>query len=357
MDKLRNLATKGIKFFCPESSSGSKKQITSGKGTSSSRYTHVPSSPVPFGTPFEEEIGVGAHDMDYVEAQENYGIEEENEVDTVNLDEDDENIGETPAVENANVRSESINLPPRAPKARKTTSIAWQLFERISDTEISLADLVHFKRVHTMSFGYFLSKRCSVLQPLTVSSSMADQENPLTTMKKTLFYKFYPSGDEEEACKAKNVPWLVRRELIEIRDTYPVPIIDLENPWKFKKKIDEYDFTQTGLLIPFLVAFEHIIRYWKLPDGKTLVNGNWWTVVLCDVTEENDLKKYDGASGRSFRFGKMWDDDYFLQCRQLFIDRGLGVGDEIGLYWDPWSSMFMFKLLSKFGDSRIRTKH
>ncbi|PHT34817.1 hypothetical protein CQW23_26617 [Capsicum baccatum] len=178
----------------------------------------------------------------------------------------------------------------------------------------------------------------SVLQPLTVSSSMADQENPLTTMKKTLFYKFYPSGDEEEACKAKNVPWLVRRELIEIRDTYPVPIIDLENPWKFKKKIDEYDFTQTGLLIPFLVAFEHIIRYWKLPDGKTLVNGNWWNVVLCDVTEENDLKKYDGASGRSFRFGKMWDDDYFLQCRQLFIDRGLGVGDEIGLYWDPWET-------------------
>ncbi|KAF3657853.1 hypothetical protein FXO37_14702 [Capsicum annuum] len=130
---------------------------------------------------------------------------------------------------------------------------------------------------------------------------------------------------EEEACNAKNVPWLVRRELIEIRDTYPVPIIDMENPWKFKKKIDEYDFTQTGLLIPFLVAFEHIIRYWKLPDGKTLVNGNWWNVVLCDVTEENDLKKYDGASGRSFRFGNMSDDDYFLQCRQLFIDRGLSV--------------------------------
>ena len=65
--------------------------------------------------------------MDYVEAQKNCGIEEENEVDAVNLDEDDENIGETPAVGNANVRSESINVPPRpphAPRAHKTTSIA-----------------------------------------------------------------------------------------------------------------------------------------------------------------------------------------------------------------------------------------
>ena len=127
MDKLRNLATKGVKIFCPGSGSGSKKRITSGRGSSSSRYTRVLSPPVPLGTPFEEEIGVGAHDMDYVEAQKNYGIEEENEVDAVNLEKDDKNIGETTAVGNANVRSESVNLPsrsPRAPRPRKTTSIA-----------------------------------------------------------------------------------------------------------------------------------------------------------------------------------------------------------------------------------------
>ena len=85
MDKLRNLASKCVKKFCPESGSGSKKRITSGsgskkritsgRGSSSSRYTRVPSPPVPLGTPFEEEIDVGAHDMDYVEAQKNYGIE------------------------------------------------------------------------------------------------------------------------------------------------------------------------------------------------------------------------------------------------------------------------------------------
>ncbi|KAF3664817.1 hypothetical protein FXO37_11329 [Capsicum annuum] len=77
--------------------------------------------------------------MDYVEAQENYGIEEENEVDAVNLDEENENIGETPAVGNANVRSESVNLlprPPRAARPRKITSVAWKSFECILDTEV-----------------------------------------------------------------------------------------------------------------------------------------------------------------------------------------------------------------------------
>ncbi|PHT64078.1 hypothetical protein T459_32179 [Capsicum annuum] len=125
------LQTFGLTFDLNKwrSNSGSKKRITSGRGTLSSRYTCVP--PASLSQPFEEEVGVplgaGAHDMDYVEAQKNYGIEEENEVDVVNLDEDDENIGETFAVGNANVRSESVNLPPRpsrAPRAHKTTSIA-----------------------------------------------------------------------------------------------------------------------------------------------------------------------------------------------------------------------------------------
>ncbi|PHT87692.1 hypothetical protein T459_09798 [Capsicum annuum] len=126
-NKSRNVAS--VKIFCLESGSGSKKQITSGRDSSSSRYIYVP--PISLSQPFEEEVrvplGVGAHDMDYVEAQENYGIEEENEVDAVNLDEDAENIGEKSAVGNANVRSESVNLPslpPHASRARKTTSIA-----------------------------------------------------------------------------------------------------------------------------------------------------------------------------------------------------------------------------------------
>ncbi|PHU17720.1 Hyoscyamine 6-dioxygenase [Capsicum chinense] len=95
-------------------------------GSSSSRYTCVP--PVPISQPFEDEIGVGSHDVNYLEVQKNYDIEEENKVDVVNLDVDDEKISETPEVENANVRSESVNLPPPPPRAptrsRRRTNIA-----------------------------------------------------------------------------------------------------------------------------------------------------------------------------------------------------------------------------------------
>ena len=108
--------------ICPGSGSGSKKRITSSRGTSSTRYTRVPQ--VPISQPFEEKVGVGVHDMDYAKTKKNYGIEEKNELDAINLDEDDENIGETPVVGNANVRFESINRPARAPRARRPTSIA-----------------------------------------------------------------------------------------------------------------------------------------------------------------------------------------------------------------------------------------
>ncbi|KAG5581171.1 hypothetical protein H5410_051798, partial [Solanum commersonii] len=42
---------------------------------------------------------------------------------------------------------------------------------------------------------------------------------------------------EEEASKVNNTPRVVTRELVEIRDLYLVPKIDLENPWQIKKKI------------------------------------------------------------------------------------------------------------------------
>ncbi|PHT79505.1 hypothetical protein T459_17557 [Capsicum annuum] len=66
----------------PKNDSGSKKLIGGGsdRGSSSTRYTREP--PVPVSQSFEEEIGVGAHDSDYSEAQKNYdhvGIEGVNE--------------------------------------------------------------------------------------------------------------------------------------------------------------------------------------------------------------------------------------------------------------------------------------
>ncbi|WMV31034.1 hypothetical protein MTR67_024419 [Solanum verrucosum] len=65
---------------------------------------------------------------------------------------------------------------------------------------------------------------------------MSDQK-PLLSLKKTFFYNFFPSKDEEEACKLINTPHVVTRELIEIRDIYPLQKIDLGNPYRSRKRL------------------------------------------------------------------------------------------------------------------------
>ncbi|XP_055808420.1 uncharacterized protein LOC129876968 [Solanum dulcamara] len=174
---------------------------------------------------------------------------------------------------------------------------------------------------------------------------MSDQK-PLLSLKKTFFYKFFPSKDEEEACKVNNTPHVVTRELIEIRDLYPPPKIDLENPWQIKKKITHDEVDVGKLVIPFFETFEYILRYWKLDLANSLESRCGMPVNVWDATEENTPKKYEGG-GVCLR--KLYNDEFSLSCIELFKDHGLGIGDEIGLYWDPRSSSLMFKLLSQVG--------
>ncbi|WMV31039.1 hypothetical protein MTR67_024424 [Solanum verrucosum] len=172
---------------------------------------------------------------------------------------------------------------------------------------------------------------------------MSDQK-PLLSLKKTFFYNFFPSKAEEEDCKLNNTPHVVTRELIEIRDIDPPPKINLENPWQIKKNITCDEVIVGKLMIPFFETFEYILRYWTLDATKILVNGCDVPVGVWDVTEENNPKKYDHGS---VFLRKLHNDDFYLSCIKLFNSRGLSVGDEIGLYWDPRSSNLMFKLLSQ----------
>ncbi|KAF3615514.1 putative agglutinin-2-like [Capsicum annuum] len=152
-------------------------------------------------------------------------------------------------------------------------------------------------------------------------------------MKKTFFYNFFPSKAEEEACNVNNTPWVATRELVEIRDIYPAPIIDLEDPWQIKKRITRDEVILGKLVIPFFESFEYILRYWKLDMAKSLVmSENGMSVKVWDITKETEPKKYDGGN---VCFRKLYTDDYSLSCMGLFNDHRLNVGDEIGLYWDP----------------------
>ncbi|TMX05248.1 hypothetical protein EJD97_000105 [Solanum chilense] len=174
---------------------------------------------------------------------------------------------------------------------------------------------------------------------------MSDKR-PLLSMKKTFFYNFFPSKAQEEACKINNTPYEVTRELVEIRDLYPAPIIDKQNPWQIKKKLTHDEIVVGMLLIPFFEMFQYILRYWSLDVGKSLVNGCNVCVDMWDVTEENVPKKYEG--------GRVWfrilpNDDFSLWCTELINGRRLKDGDEIGLYWDPICSSLVFKLLYPVG--------
>ncbi|XP_015079059.2 uncharacterized protein LOC107023011 [Solanum pennellii] len=169
---------------------------------------------------------------------------------------------------------------------------------------------------------------------------------PLLSMKKTFFYNFFPSKAQEEACKINNTPYEVTRELVEIRDLYPAPRIDKQNPWQIKKKLTHDEIVVGMLLIPFFEMFEYILRYWSLDVGKNLVNGCNVCVDMWDVTEENVPKKYEG--------GRVWfrilpNDDFSLWCTELINGRRLKDGDEIGIYWDPISSSLVFKLFYPIG--------
>ncbi|KAK4718102.1 hypothetical protein R3W88_016440 [Solanum pinnatisectum] len=139
---------------------------------------------------------------------------------------------------------------------------------------------------------------------------MSDQR-PLLSMKKTFFYNFFPSKAEEKACKINNTSYKI--------------IVGM-------------------LIILFFEMFEYILRYWTLDVAKSLENGCSVCVDMCNVTEENVPKKYEGGS---VWFRKLPNDDFSLWCIELFNYRRLGDGDEIGLYWDPRSSTLVFKLLSQ----------
>ncbi|KAG5581181.1 hypothetical protein H5410_051808 [Solanum commersonii] len=116
-------------------------------------------------------------------------------------------------------------------------------------------------------------------------SSMSDQR-PLLSMKKTNFYNFFPSkAEEEEACKINNTTYDMTRELVKIRDLYPAPRIDLQNPWQIKKKLTHDEIVVGMLMIPFFEMFEYILRYWNLDVAKSLENGCKVCVDMWDVTE------------------------------------------------------------------------
>ncbi|KAG5607121.1 hypothetical protein H5410_028613 [Solanum commersonii] len=137
----------------------------------------------------------------------------------------------------------------------------------------------------------------------------------------------------------------------ELIETGPAMIFDLSNIRHIRKYITHENIAQGRLCISSFGTFEYILPYWKLNKAKSLVNGYVEHVRVLNIMGTNYHKKYEGET---VSFRKLPDNVYSLTIVELFNDSGLGVGDEIALFWDPRLPAFILMLLSKAGVSRIR---
>lgn len=163
-------------------------------------------------------------------------------------------------------------------------------------------------------------------------------------MKNTFYYNFLPTKAEEEACKANKTPYKVTRALVDMRDIYPPPLVDFQKPWQIKRTLTHYEAVTGRVVVSFIDTMEHVFRYWTLGMANGVVLGDKVNVILCDVTDQSNPKRY--CSTDVF-FERLPNDDFILACMELFKDRSLSVGDEIVLFWDPRVLNFQFKLLRR----------
>lgn len=172
----------------------------------------------------------------------------------------------------------------------------------------------------------------------------------MTTMKKTIYYDFFPTKEEEEEEAAKRDPKsqpLQRRTLVEIRDFYHQALPDLNNPWLIKKVLQLEEIQSSKLILPFNDTFEHIFRYWSMEVVNNILKGERFYVSIWDVSDVS------GPARRYKSNGIFLEEEvnnggefYYLGWKDLVQDRSFNPGDEIGLFWDVKFGIFQFKLLS-----------
>lgn len=163
-------------------------------------------------------------------------------------------------------------------------------------------------------------------------------------MKKTYYYKFLPTKAEEEAAKASNTPFQITRELVEIRDLYPAPVLDPFNPWQIKKVVTDADILTGKLVLSHQEVFEYVFRYWTLEMCNYLLAGNKFYAVIWDHTDDKNPVRYHNEK---IYLEQGPQDTYMLRWLDLVRNSSINPSDEIGFYWQSRSGTFQFKVLRR----------
>ncbi|KAK2632253.1 hypothetical protein EUGRSUZ_L01801 [Eucalyptus grandis] len=117
----------------------------------------------------------------------------------------------------------------------------------------------------------------------------------------------------------------------------------LFDPYKIKKRLTQSDLGHLSrLLIGRDFVKSHFLRWMSEETVRQVESGKGADVIVRDVDtcSENGLVFVFWASSGSYVLKGGW-------IKEFAKRRGLAVGDEIGLYWDPITSKFHFSLLHK----------
>ncbi|GMP66809.1 hypothetical protein CsSME_00027013 [Camellia sinensis var. sinensis] len=87
-------------------------------------------------------------------------------------------------------------------------------------------------------------------------------------------------------------------------------------------------------------------RHWTVDMANFVLYGNKAPVVVWDVTEDTNPLRYR-SDNVYFEKASNADDFFVLGWLDLARTRLVNPGDEVGLYWDPRSGSFHFKLLNR----------
>ncbi|KAL9228523.1 hypothetical protein vseg_004095 [Gypsophila vaccaria] len=163
-------------------------------------------------------------------------------------------------------------------------------------------------------------------------------------MKKTYYYNFFPTKQEELAALATNRPYQVTRTLIEIRDDAPpLNVFDPSNPWKIRKRLEAQEVTSGKIRLSHEDVFENIFRYASLESANDVVMGKKVHVKVCDMTDDSGHVMYGPYDDQVF-FEKALHDEYVLALHMAMVrNHGLKKGDEIGIFYDAKNEIFYFK--------------
>ncbi|XP_038699737.1 B3 domain-containing protein At2g33720-like [Tripterygium wilfordii] len=113
-----------------------------------------------------------------------------------------------------------------------------------------------------------------------------------------------------------------------------------EDPWKIKKTLQKSDLNGSSrLLMPINLVQSHIL---PLFDDADEVEGGGVRVTIWDhdTGTEHQLEFKRWTSSNSYIFNGEWTKEFVKRRR-------LAIGDQIGIFWNPYSSRFHFSVLNR----------